>query len=148
LYKFDEYLSKKKLSPSKALGFTKPYQLIVINEIKAQFHYLCGLFIIKTERLALSSKSNSTKDLTHLVNIKPIQAQSDNDMESLGSVENYDRISNTMLSYICLANSSICSKPNNKENFQVSRFLRELSKPFFFRNFEPFETVSQLISFI
>lgn len=118
LYKFDEYLSKKKLIPSKALGFTKPYQLIVIDEIKAQFHYLCGLYIIKAERLALSSKSNSTKDLTHLVNIKPV-AGSQSDIESLCSVENYDRISNTMLSYVCLANSSICSKPNNKENFQV-----------------------------
>lgn len=66
----------------------------------------------------LPVKSESAKDLTHLVNLRPITPVSDT--ESINSVENYDCMSNTMLSYVMLAKSTLCSKPNNKEIFQVS----------------------------
>jgi len=101
--------------PAKNLGYIPPYQLTALNEIKAQFQYICGLLVTKTSKLQMKSQS------THLVNVRPITPMSDTD--SLSSVENYDCITSLMLSNVCLAKSSLSSKPNNKDLFQVFVFL-------------------------
>lgn len=141
LYAFDEYLSTKKLAPVKALGFTRPYQNIVMNEIKAQFHYICGLYVAKAK--VMLKDTDSKKDLTQVVNIRPMTPQSDS--ESLASLENYECISNTILSYVCLANSSLCSKPNNNDFFQDNiDKLNALNKSAASRS----ELISCVLSFI
>jgi len=111
LFVFDDYLAKKKLSPAKNLGSILPYQLTALNEVKAQFQYICGLFVTIVSKLLIKPLS------THLVNVRPTTPMSDTD--SLSSMENYDCVSNLMLSNVCMAKSSLSSKPNNKENFQV-----------------------------
>lgn len=55
--------------------------------------------------------------MNQVVNTRPITPVSDTD--SVSSVENYETLSGSMLTCVCLANSSLCSKPVSKDNFQV-----------------------------
>ena len=95
-------MTKQKVSPD-GLGLKLPYQLIVLDEIKAQFYFVCGLVALKL--------SNGRRD--HLVNVRPVTPLSDD-------IESYDSLSSDMLATVCLANSSLLSKPNNKELFAAN----------------------------
>jgi hypothetical protein len=86
-----------------------PYQLIVLDEIKSHYHYICGMYILK-----------SNLNQSQFVNIRPCTPASDDTDDSLGAtaqLENYDHLNKQMLACVCLANCSLFS-PNNKQLFK------------------------------
>ena len=100
-------MSKNLTQPSELkLLLNRPYQLIVMEEIKSSFHYLCGLYVLRVNTLLPASMST-------IANISTLAS-----FEVDSQLENYDYLSKEMLSVVCMANSSIISKPNNKSLFQ------------------------------
>lgn len=86
---------------------SSPYQLLILDEIKSHYHYICGLYILKTS-------SNQAQ----VVNLRPCTpASDDTDDSTSAQLENYDHLNRNMLACVCMANSSLFSKPNNKQIF-------------------------------
>lgn len=105
MYRFETYLIK--IKSENTFNLTSPYQSIILGEIKSHYHYICGLCILKT---------NSTQP--QIVNLRPCTpASDDTDDSTSAQLENYDHLNRTMLACVCMANSSLFSKPNNKEIF-------------------------------
>lgn len=88
-------------------NLNESYQLVILDEIKSHYHYICGLYILK---------SNSMQ--SQIVNLRPCTpASDDTDDSTVSQLENYDYLNKSMLACVCMANSSLFSKPNNKQLF-------------------------------
>ena len=89
---------------------------MILDEIKAQYHYITGLFILK-------NKSLSSRQIVNIRPCTPAACADDTDDSSQagslsgGGVENYDHLNKTLLACVCMANSTLFSKPNNKQLF-------------------------------